>query len=291
MRWIGLPIAELVVRYGAGESTRMLGCAYGAGQMTIWRRLVAAGVKMRSAAEAGGGAGAPHKRGGAFHRAGTRYLATLGRGGKQCLVHRGCWEAYHGEIPDECVIHHIDGNPTNNDIGNLQCMSDSEHKRLHTTKWHRTRGHRMRKSICTLALVFCIMVAPIMVAYGADAEKDPFDDWWGLVELQAGSTWNFSTQEWKPYFSTLLVGYRAVRLVGGAELEADEPVAGLLGVTYNLGSLKDMGVDVPWMEHFGFNIGPAVRYEFATGEVEWTAMLSIVDLSFSDGNADRQKKR
>ena len=145
------------------------------------------------------------------------------------------------------------------------------------------------RSIVVLALVLCLAIMPVAVAHGE--EKDAFDDWFGMLELQAGSTWNFSTQEWKPYMSTLLVGYRAVRLVGGAELEADEPVAGLLGVTYNLGSLKNMGVELPWMEHFGFNVGPCIRYEFATGEVEWSAMLSIVDLSFSDGNAEKQRKR
>ena len=138
-------------------------------------------------------------------------------------------------------------------------------------------------------VVLLLVVMPVAVCVGE--EKDPFDDWFGLLEVQAGSTWNFSAQEWKPYVSGLILGYRAVRLVGGAELETDEPVAGLLGLTYNLGSLKSMGVDVPWAENFGFNVGPCIRYEFASGEVEWTAMLSIVDLSFSDGNADRQKKR
>ena len=142
------------------------------------------------------------------------------------------------------------------------------------------------RSIVVLALVLCLAV-PLAQA----EEKDVWSDWYGLAEFQSGVTWNFETDEWTPYVSTLFVGYRAVRAVIGTELAEDEPVAGLFAVTYNLGNLKDMGVDVPWMEHFGFNIGPCVRYEFATGEVEWSAMLSIVDLSFGDGNADRQKKR
>lgn len=147
------------------------------------------------------------------------------------------------------------------------------------------------RTFVVLMLVLCLAVMPVAVAYGEETEKDNWADWYGLLEFQSGMTWNFSTQEWKPYMSTLLVGYKDVRLVGGAEIEADEPVAGLLGLTYNLGSLKSMGVEVPWMEYFGFNVGPCVRYEFATGEVEWSAMLSIVDLSFSDGNAAKQKGR
>ena len=128
-------------------------------------------------------------------------------------------------------------------------------------------------------------------ASAEDAEKDVWDDWYGMAELQSGFTWNFETDEWTPYVSTLFLGYRAVRAVIGTELTEDEPVAGLFAVTYNLGNLKNMGVDIPWMEHFGFNVGPCVRYEFATGEIEWSAMLSIIDLSFGQGNADRQKKR
>ena len=144
-----------------------------------------------------------------------------------------------------------------------------------------------------MRMLVAVVLTALLAWSGASAEEqdDGWADWYGLLELQSGLTWNFETDDWSPYMSTLLIGYRAVRVVGGAELAEDEPVAGLLGVTYNLGSLKDMGVDVPWMEHFGFNVGPCVRYEFASGEVEWTAMVSIVDLSFSDGNADRQKKR
>ena len=145
------------------------------------------------------------------------------------------------------------------------------------------------RTFVALALVLCLAIMPVAVAQAE--EKGAWSDWYGMVELQSGLTWNFEEQTWTPYVSTLFLGYRAVRAVIGTELAEDEPVAGLFAVTYNLGSLKDMGVDVPWMEHFGFNIGPCVRYEFATGEVEWTAMLSIVDLSFSGGNAQAQRER
>ena len=33
-------------------------------------------------------------------------------------------------------VHHIDGNPLNNDISNLIVIDHSEHERLHSTKYH-----------------------------------------------------------------------------------------------------------------------------------------------------------
>ena len=46
-------------------------------------------------------------------------------------MHRYVWEYYNGEIPKECEIHHKDGNRHNNNISNLECISISEHRRLH----------------------------------------------------------------------------------------------------------------------------------------------------------------
>ena len=121
---IELPVEEVVSRYRAGETTYALAHAYGVGQMTIARRLWAAGVKMRS-----GHRGWPHKhkRGGPLHACRKGYLRTNDREGKRCIVHRGCWEAYHGTIPAEHDIHHINGDILDNRIGNLACMSHIEH--------------------------------------------------------------------------------------------------------------------------------------------------------------------
>lgn len=50
---------------------------------------------------------------------------------------RYVWSKHFGEIPRGYHVHHIDGNPKHNRIGNLRCMSDSDHKRLHgyASKW------------------------------------------------------------------------------------------------------------------------------------------------------------
>lgn len=53
---------------------------------------------------------------------GDSYFA---RGGKR--LHRDVWAAAFGPIPNGCHIHHIDGNPANNHLHNLECMDGSEH--------------------------------------------------------------------------------------------------------------------------------------------------------------------
>lgn len=47
------------------------------------------------------------------------------------LLHRVVWEFFFGEIPDGYEIHHRDHNPANNQIENLQCLTKSEHHKLH----------------------------------------------------------------------------------------------------------------------------------------------------------------
>ena len=50
-------------------------------------------------------------------------------------LHTAIWEYFNNrEVPKGYCIHHIDGNPFNNDISNLQCMEIGEHCRLHAEK-------------------------------------------------------------------------------------------------------------------------------------------------------------
>ena len=46
-------------------------------------------------------------------------------------LHRFIYEEAYGPIPDGFVIHHIDGDTSNNDLSNLSCMSISDHCALH----------------------------------------------------------------------------------------------------------------------------------------------------------------
>ena len=49
----------------------------------------------------------------------------------QELLHHAVWKNHNGDIPKGKVIHHIDGNPLNNDISNLMAVTISEHAILH----------------------------------------------------------------------------------------------------------------------------------------------------------------
>jgi hypothetical protein len=52
--------------------------------------------------------------------------------------YRKIYEEYHGNIPDGHHIHHIDGNPNNNDITNLIAVTPEEHAAIHPhefVKW------------------------------------------------------------------------------------------------------------------------------------------------------------
>jgi hypothetical protein len=52
--------------------------------------------------------------------------------------YRALYEAHKGAIPDGYHIHHVDGNPYNNDIHNLIAVSAEEHAKIHNhdgIKW------------------------------------------------------------------------------------------------------------------------------------------------------------
>lgn len=56
-------------------------------------------------------------------------------------LHREIWKAAHGPIPPGCDIHHRDGNPLNNALDNLECLTEAEHNARHDTgAWGRTEA-------------------------------------------------------------------------------------------------------------------------------------------------------
>lgn len=52
--------------------------------------------------------------------------------------HRYVWEKFHGPIPKDHEIHHVDGDRTNNTIENLECLHKSH---------HHSRDREVRKSM------------------------------------------------------------------------------------------------------------------------------------------------
>lgn len=52
-----------------------------------------------------------------------RFCPAYGLKGKHFLVHRAVWEVYNGNIPKGYDIDHIDNNPHNNSLDNLQMIT------------------------------------------------------------------------------------------------------------------------------------------------------------------------
>lgn len=65
-------------------------------------------------------------------RNGRVYWVRTKPGGGAKYLHVDLWEKYNGPVPDDYHIHHIDHDPLNNDIGNLTCLSPSEHMAHHS---------------------------------------------------------------------------------------------------------------------------------------------------------------
>jgi hypothetical protein len=63
--------------------------------------------------------------------------------------HRHIWKKHHGAIPKGFVIHHIDGNKTNNDLSNLELLKRNDHDKKETERrWdmHRKGIKKFRPS-------------------------------------------------------------------------------------------------------------------------------------------------
>ena len=60
-------------------------------------------------------------------------------------LHRFVWEEANGPIPDKHDIHHIDNDPTNNNVANLECLSKADHRQRHPVKdIEKSRQHMAR---------------------------------------------------------------------------------------------------------------------------------------------------
>lgn len=65
-----------------------------------------------------------------------RYYARAKRHNEtEALLHRVIWQENFGDIPDGFHIHHIDGDWTNNEPDNLECISPSEHYDKHRSMY------------------------------------------------------------------------------------------------------------------------------------------------------------
>ncbi len=83
------------------------------------------------------------------------YYFCVYQSGKQknIKLHTARYERHHGPLKKGFIIHHRDGVKTNNDIENLEAMTQKDHVRLHSG-WIRTNGAWTHKtcSICKESL-------------------------------------------------------------------------------------------------------------------------------------------
>lgn len=77
------------------------------------------------------------------------------------LLHVAVWEATNGEVPEGCVIHHVDRDKSNNAIENLQCLTISEHCTLHA----REQGQSSQSIHC-----ICVQCGSSFLAHHHDAK-------------------------------------------------------------------------------------------------------------------------
>ena len=71
-----------------------------------------------------------HRYPNAKRRTDRLYFFRTVPGGVQRL-HRYVWEKAHGKIPKGAHIHHKDGNPANNSLENLECLTPKAHAQTH----------------------------------------------------------------------------------------------------------------------------------------------------------------
>ncbi len=76
---------------------------------------------------------APHNfKGRTRHSAGYWVLSEIGGGGERRLEHRVVMAEVLGRpLREDEIVHHIDGDKTNNRIENLQIMTQEEHLKMH----------------------------------------------------------------------------------------------------------------------------------------------------------------
>ncbi len=70
---------------------------------------------------------------------GYYYITSRKEGNYGKRLHRLIWEAVWGKIPKNWVVHHIDGDKTNNCLLNLYGMDKTYHNKLHNTNENNPR--------------------------------------------------------------------------------------------------------------------------------------------------------
>lgn len=140
-RVITLPDAEIGDRYLAGETIAELAAAYGVSRPTLAKALDRKAIPRRAAKPRPttmAGDRNPSWNGGRHQRKDGYWLVWTPNGER--LEHRVIMEIHIGRtLRIDEIVHHIDGDRSNNDPSNLKVMSQSEHIRHHASEMHTAR--------------------------------------------------------------------------------------------------------------------------------------------------------
>lgn len=81
-----------------------------------------------------------------YFKTNKHYWRCTNQEGK--YLHVAIWESVNGKVPEGYEIHHVDLNPENNALKNLQCLSKSEHSHLHRKLNPPKTRERKRTKVC-----------------------------------------------------------------------------------------------------------------------------------------------
>jgi hypothetical protein len=120
------------------------------------------------------------------------------------------------------------------------------------------------------------------------------DDWYGQLNIRAGSCYNPGTGVWAECAMMPLLGWRCFTLEGGVAVDGQA----FATVTYDVGSLTDLGINAPWAKYVSLHIGPyiAIDYNATDNGVDWNhapnigVAFTFLELGFDQGNTERQKQ-
>lgn len=74
------------------------------------------------------------------------YRRAQWNNGRHQFVHVWVWEQANGPVPDGYQVHHKDEDKQNNDIANLELVTPTDHKRMHSPHYRRNeRGEWERR--------------------------------------------------------------------------------------------------------------------------------------------------
>lgn len=174
-RKVTVPPEVLATMYASGKTVAEIAAEFFVSVQPIKRILKEAGVQLRKAARRDGkgrGKDNPAWRGGRRKRKDGYIIVWTPRGDR--LEHRVIMERILGrELLKTEVVHHKDGNPSNNDPINLEVIGGQSVHALHHAKHNREALLHNGLKQCTL----CFLVKPLSDFHKTRSNKMGIQSW------------------------------------------------------------------------------------------------------------------